>query len=521
MVQARKLAARVIDLIHADGELPVLHAAFRITTGVINQALTFDICVIPFATLGVLAEELDNIVLDLISRIVGHGWNEHTLSLIRLSRCNGGCGIPSTADRAHTAFLSTILRCPPGATDTPEAWQQAGVLQACDSSIKWIRSKGVWLDSWAMPRRQQPKQGDTLQANHLPAVPLPGRQPTWRAVMAEIEAESLTNVIPMLESRAGEEGGALLAANGGDMQVDLTDTEFRTYLRMRLGLEVCVQQRCQHRAVGDQGKQCTQTSDTLGYHALLCKLGGGLTRTHNAICTILMQAARAAGFSALKEQVVAELATPKRKEPRVDVDAWGLVSEPRILLDVTVTCPFAQKYEDKSSVESGEQRKDKEYPRKAGLAVSGIAVDVFGRHGPALQELLVKLADLARQHEVDQGVQPRRWLRRWRARISTEIARGCSRQLCTANSAVAPVRQVQPCLAAAAAPPALATTTTTSSARVQPVFHSTVASSSSSSSSRELPGSLFPPACGAVADVQTAAHHTTPTATTSFAEQTA
>ena len=42
-------------------------------------------------------------------------------------------------------------------------------------------------------------------------------------------------------------------------------------------------------------------------------------------------------YTALKEQVVAELATDKRKEPRVDVDAWGLVAEPRILLDATVT----------------------------------------------------------------------------------------------------------------------------------------------------------------------------------------
>ena len=105
---------------------------------------------------------------------------------------------------------------------------------------------------------------------------------------------------------------------------------------------------------------------------------------------------------------VPALATAKLTEPRIDVDAWGLVAEPRILLDVTVTCPFAQRYDDKSAVECGEQRKDKEYPSGAGLSVTGIAVDVFGKHGPALQDLLMRLADLARQHETDQGVQPRR-----------------------------------------------------------------------------------------------------------------
>ena len=164
----------------------------------------------------------------------------------------------------------------------------------------------------------------------------------------------------------------------------------------------------------------------------------------------MMQAARAAGFTSLKEQVIPELATRARKEPRVDVDAWGLVAQPRVLLDVTVTCPFAQRYEKKAAVECGEQRKDQEYPRRAGLSVTGVAVDVYGRHGPALQELLVKFADLARQHETDQGIQPRRWLNRWRIRIATEIARGCSRQICTANSTTAPMRQTQPSLHAAA-----------------------------------------------------------------------
>ena len=84
-------------------------------------------------------------------------------------------------------------------------------------------------------------------------------------------------------------------------------------------------------------------------------------------------------------------------------------------------------------------------------------MDVFGKHGPALQDLLLRLADLARQHDVDSGTQPRRWLHRWRVRIATEIARGCAKQISSANSSTAPVRQIQPVLAT----PAPATTTTT------------------------------------------------------------
>ena len=168
-----------------------------------------------------------------------------------------------------------------------------------------------------------------------------------------------------------------------------------------------------------------------------------MTPTHNAICTVLVQVLRSAGFCALREQVITELATPLRKEPRVDVDAWGLAAEPRSLLDVTVTCPFASRYEGRDASTSGEQRKDKEYPSHAGLAVTGVAVDVYGKHGPAMDSLLVRAADLARQHDQDMGVQPRRWLHRWRVRISVEVARGCARLIRTSNSSSAPIRTVQ------------------------------------------------------------------------------
>ena len=68
---------------------------------------------------------------------------------------------------------------------------------------------------------------------------------------------------------------------------------------------------------------------------------GGGTVTHDACCDRLLGAARAAGFRALREQVVPELASQTRAEPRVDVDAWGLAAAPRVLLDFTVCAPFA------------------------------------------------------------------------------------------------------------------------------------------------------------------------------------
>ena len=144
----------------------------------------------------------------------------------------------------------------------------------------------------------------------------------------------------------------------------------------------------------------------------------------------------------------------------MDVDAWGLIAEPRVLLDATITCPFAQRYESKSAAACGEGRKDREYPCRAGLAVTGVAVDVFGRHGPAMCDVLTRFADLARQHDNDNGIQPRRWLHRWRVRIATELARGCARQVCAANFSTVPVRRTPA--------PTIACTTTSADAQAPP-----------------------------------------------------
>ena len=458
--QATRLATRIRDLINGSCAFPVLHAAYKLTTGVLNQTLTYDICVLPLALLGPFADRLDDIVLDVMHSIVGDGWSPDTLALLRLHKSHGGCSVPTTRDRAHTAFLSTVLRCPPSVTETPVAWTTSGVLNACQQSTDWLRGEGLWIDAWGMPRAAPPPANDTLLAERLPPISLPKRQPSWRRMLADIRAKPIATRIAYLASRGGDEGGTLLTASAGDMQLDLTDHEFRSYLRMRLQLPVCSNPTCQHRAAAGADRVCRQPNDPWGHHALLCKLGGGLTATHNAICSILLQATRAAGYSALKEQVVAELACPARKEPRVDVDAWGVAAEPRVLLDLTVTCPFAQRYADKDAAHCGELRKDKEYPARAGLAVTGVAVDVFGRPGPALQTLLARLGDLARQRDIDVGTQPRRWLHRWRVRISVELARGCARLFSSAESSSAPLR---------ATPPRLVHTPATATAAAAPV----------------------------------------------------
>ena len=133
------------------------------------------------------------------------------------------------------------------------------------------------------------------------------------------------------------------------------------------------------------------------------------------------------------EQVISELASQTRKEPRVDVEAWGHPGEAWTLLDVTVCAPWADRYTDKTAVEAAEHRKNLEYPRRGGIAVTGISVDLLGRFGSQLDALLARWADYARARDRDRGQCPRRWQHIWRVKISSAVATGIARQISSAQ----------------------------------------------------------------------------------------
>jgi hypothetical protein len=62
----------------------------------------------------------------------------------------------------------------------------------------------------------------------------------------------------------------------------VTDKQFVTRVRMRMPLPIfAATSRCRH--VSKNGKQCGNTVDTMGLHALLCGRSGHVAQRHNAI----------------------------------------------------------------------------------------------------------------------------------------------------------------------------------------------------------------------------------------------
>ena len=208
--------------------------------------------------------------------------------------------------------------------------------------------------------------------------------------------------------------------------------------------------------------------DPDGHHAILCKLGGLATIVHDACCKRLWHAARQTGAFALREQVIPELATASRKEPRVDIETWGLLNEPRGLYDFTICAPFASRYEqhdeqatEAAATSAAERRKRASYPHAAGLAVEGLAMDAFGRCGPALHETLERWAEHARLRDISMGVQPRRWLQTWRTQLNTEVALGTARMVILSNRRYVDTATSPPAITTAAAAPAAAAASAT------------------------------------------------------------
>ena len=440
--RAIELIESIDELLHAPLEGAAVAPAWKLLATVANNALSYDACILPPALSRPLAERLDSAVLGAAARIAAtDGFDSAQATQLRLPRAHGGCSLPSAAQRCDTSFLATFLLYPRAQSVTPAAWRAAGLTGAAEEAQHRITSEtGVHIDGWGMPHREQPDE--PLVPEHAPNASLPKRQRGWVQLAATIAKEAAgAELTERLEQCGGEEGGVFLTVNRSEIGGhSLSDGEFRTGLRLRLGIDVCAPGPCHHRSsrAGAGAQVCGHQLDAKGCHALACKVGGEVNVLHDAGCQIILGAVKAAGMRALLEQIVPELRSAARQEPRLDVEAWGLPACPRLLLDFTVRNTAAGRYASVRSSPAGvaavaESEKQRTYPARGGVAVRGLSMEHLGRHGPLLAQTLAELADLARQRDADRGMAPRRWLRIWRAELSAACVRSCHRAIASAN----------------------------------------------------------------------------------------
>ena len=133
-----------------------------------------------------------------------------------------------------------------------------------------LAAMGAHIDEWGMSFDKLPS--NPLDVYKMPREPMVQRQRGWWATVDKQRAASLAKH-PEHGERivqcAGDKGGAFLNASPAEMGFSLTDAEFRTGLRMRLGQDVCLAGPCQHssRLSGSKGPVCGAMLDRRGVHA--------------------------------------------------------------------------------------------------------------------------------------------------------------------------------------------------------------------------------------------------------------
>ena len=118
---ARILAGKIRQMCKAYLECRRLAPAWKLVTIILNNALTFDCCVVPPEALASYAQELDEIVEALLPLLLGQDRLEHaTIKRMRLPRNPGGFDATSALLRSPMAFLAQYLAIAPSVANTPE-----------------------------------------------------------------------------------------------------------------------------------------------------------------------------------------------------------------------------------------------------------------------------------------------------------------------------------------------------------------------------------------------------------------
>ena len=374
----------------------------------------------------------------------------------------GGCQLTSATDAAEAAHLACTLQCLPAARAhlrrlLPEESTEV-ILQAVDITQTReiqdrLRTNGILQDSPAptdLEGKHLQQIGVPLETPFKPLAGMQGpiAQAAARQRMATLRKDSDDRSKVRLDACTGAGSGAWCTVIPASDQTRLTDAEFLSAMRWRLGMRQAASNvRCQHVAAKSQ-KQCPAFLDPYLDHAVLCKSGQGVYRLHNTLAHKLREFAREAGCEAHSEVTVPSLTkfpgTDQAEEARLDVHIWAGGAWPlELLVDATTRHPWAARYRQASlaattaAVTTADRRAASQKEGRYGKMTQGAPIVVavlgtWGRLSEGLLDLLDLLARRAAHARADSGVHAFGRQRRWVEEIAIAQQRCLHRQFSTA-----------------------------------------------------------------------------------------
>ena len=461
VVGAENLSSHIQDMLATTLTRPTRRSAWTLLDKVLNKALDYDARILHPESFSTIAKRLDHVVRATAIKTadVDH-LSETADGCLRLSAARGGCNITAAETKALFTHLAAACQTLPGAAqrlldlgferERIDAAINISGISCCLRRLReigiFVRSDGAVITGVEPPELLQPKQVAWGQARKMYTSLLDATQSKLeKDVRVTIAGNAGSErELARLNSCSGPVSSRWLTEFPASWWPVLTDDRFVIALRFRLGVFLMpVGLKCIHAPSKAPEQYCEEVLDRYGDHATTCNCGPYISARHAAVNDILAQAGRDAGYAALLEQVVPELGLRKRKrdgriifeEARLDVELFGHPTAPDRLLDGTVRHPAARHIVRKAALsvgaaaKDGVETKEKRYPPRAGKSVIPCAVETWGHVDAKLDGLLADLAVLASQRQIDRGVQPTKWLSRWRTQISLQLAMSISKAI--------------------------------------------------------------------------------------------
>ena len=210
----------------------------------------------------------------------------------------------------------------------------------------------------------------------------------------------------------------------------------------------------------NQAETCHERMDKYGDHAVLCEKGPWRVRRHDQVADYMSELLRSSGAITIREFPFLELRCDER-DAILDIWATGSAWMGDVVIDVTVRHPCsadllrAAAETDGACAMDAERDKQKRYPPSAGIRVTTLAAETFGRLGPEAEELLANAAAATVRRNQSRGLPAGRPLQRWRAAISAFVAKSVARTIRSAKQVAPDIApsQRQPSLPSSAVQP--------------------------------------------------------------------
>ena len=308
------------------------------------------------------AKKLDSMIRESLADLLSGGsdmdtraWKQASISVKK-----GGLGLRSSSDHAEAAFIAGCNQCAP-----LDGWQPD-----LENDEAFVEARKVFLEV----------SGGThaLGAQKALSARVEG------AVFESLFKDATVREKARLNSVAGKDAGVCWNAVPSEVfRMAIPSALFRTLIRWWLGLSVL--RTAEEGQRTPECPECGAVSDEFGYHCLTCRYAGRLGVRHNAVCTVIFFAARAAHMDPVFEaQIMRGGESFAHRRSDVMIKNLGIVKH----LDVAVTHPLRKDFVKMTADRTGSAaeeyariEKDGEYAKlcsKANTTFVACVMDCYG-----------------------------------------------------------------------------------------------------------------------------------------------